>query len=170
MIFLICTGLCGCGASAEKWAYIHDPAAEILSLGSDGRASYQGKTYQYAKDDSFLTLTDSDGQQLKLRYEMKKDTMLLYQTTVYHYVSGESADQLVGLWKGGEEDRLSYEFTSKGTYLEDGVFPGHYLVDEEKGTIKLAYNDHFEDTYLYYRLEDGNLIIEYPWPMVRMEK
>lgn len=152
--------------SAEHWAYIHDPSVEVLRIGEDGQAVYKGQKYKCEKDDTYITLTDDEGQTQKLRYEMKKDKMLLYETTVYHYVSGKSSDQLIGLWQGGEGDRLSYEFTEKGTYLEDGVFPGHYLLDEEKGTIKLAYNDHFEDTYLYYKLEDGKLTIEYPWPMI----
>lgn len=155
----------------ESWAYNHEPGVEILRLGNDGKAVYKGKSYQYEKDDNYLNF-HAEGDEVRLRYAMKKDNLVIYEKTVYHYVSGNASEEepLVGLWQGGEEDRLSYEFTQKGTYLEDGVFPGHYLVDAQQGTIKLMYNDHFEDTYIYYSFEDGKLVIEYPWPLVRTQE
>ena len=152
--------------ASESWAYVHEDTTEILRLYEDGRAIYKGNAYSFEKSDDFLNLHGEKGEELKLRYAVKNDGMLLYEATTYHYVSGPSSEGLVGLWKGGEEDRLSYEFTDKGTYLEDGVFPGHYTLDEGAGTIKLMYNDHFEDIYLYYTLSDGELTIEYPWPLV----
>ncbi len=135
---------------------------------NDGKAVYKGNTYEYSKDEQFFTLTDEQGNVLKMRYTEDKDGMLLYETTTYQYAGEGEADGLIGLWEN-ESQHWSYEFTVKGTFLEDGVFPGYYILDEEAGTIKLIYNDHFEDTYVYYSIEDGELTVEYPWPMVKME-
>ena len=67
------------------------------------------------------------------------------------------------------DEKYSYEFTEKGTFYEDQNFPGHYQVDESDHSIKLMYNDQFEDTYLYYSLDGDVLTIEYPWSMVPTE-
>lgn len=176
LIGLGCILLCllfavsGCAkeVNAESWAYIHEPEVEILRLGDDGKASFKGKAYEYSKDEQFLTLTDDNNQVLKMRCVMKNEKMLLYETTTYRYAGEGEPDGIMGFWSS-EENSWAYEFTEKGTFLEDGVFPGHYLVDEEEGTIKLMYNDHFEDTYVYYLIDGDQLIIEYPWPMVKTE-
>jgi hypothetical protein len=156
--------------NAESWAYIHESTKEILRLGSDGRAIFHGNAYDYSRDGDFLILKDADGTETKMRFiEKREGQMLLYERTEYHYAGSSQPNGIIGFWQGGPEDRLSYEFTAKGTYLEDGTWPGHFTEDQENGTIKLMYNDHFEDAYLYYELKDGKLIIDYPWPMVRTE-
>ncbi len=156
------------GDRAESWAYIHEPGTEILRLENDGKAVYKGENYDYIKDEGFITLTDGQGRDLKMRYVEEEGSMLLYERTAYQYreVDGVKRDGLIGLWED-EEEHWTYEFTAKGTFLEDKIFPGYYFVDEEAGTIKLVYNDHFEDTYVYYQIDGDELIIEYPWPMVR---
>ena len=151
----------------ESWAYVHEPETEILNLGTDGKASFKGKEYKYSKDDQFITLTDEKDQSLKMRYEMKKEKLILYESTTYKDAGEEKHDGVIGFWLGGEEDRLSYEFTDKGTFMEDGYFPGHFEVNEEAGTIKLMYNDHFEDCYLYFALDGDTMTIAYPWPMTK---
>ena len=150
----------------ESWAYNHEPEKEILRLQEDGKAVFKGQEYSYSKDDQFITLTDDKNQSLKLRYKMTKEGMFLYEQTTYHLDGLGEPNGIIGVWVGGPEDRMSYEFTENGTFREDGYFPGHYLVDEAAGTIKLMYNDHFEDTYIYYVLNDKELFVEYPWPMV----
>lgn len=156
--------------AGESWAYVHEPETEILFLGTDGKATFKGKEYEYSKDDEFITLTDAQNQILKMHYEMKKDQLILYEITLYHYAGSGERNGIEGIWKGGEEDRLSYEFTAMGTFMEDGYFPGHYEVNDEDGTIKLMYNDHFMDCYLYFTLDGDNLTIEYPWPMEETKK
>ena len=151
---------------AESWAYNHEPEKEILRLREDGTALFKGTEYSYSKDDQFITMTDDKNQSLKLRYKMTKEGMYLYEQTTYHFNGEGEPEGLLGVWVGGPEDRLSYEFTSSGTFREDGYFPGHYLADPEAGTIKLMYNDHFEDTYIYYTLNGKELFVEYPWPLV----
>jgi hypothetical protein len=69
---------------------------------------------------------------------------------------------------GVSGEKMVLLFTDKGTFLEDGYFPGYYTVDEANSTLKLVYNDQFEDTICYFRLEGDKLYIEYPWPMVKM--
>ena len=159
-------------SDGESWAYNYEPGTEVLWLGNDGSAVFKGAACRYEKDENYITLKAETGESLKFRYGMKKDDLVIYEATAYHYVSGNATEEnpLIGLWQGGAEDRLSYEFTDKGTYLEDGIFPGHYSVDGEQGTIKLMYNDHFEDTYIYYSFDDGKLVIEYPWPMVKTQE
>ena len=154
----------------ESWAYVHDPGTEVLRLCEDGTAMFEGKNYKYAQDDQFITLTDDKNSVQKMRYVIQKDQMLLYQTTIYHYDGSGEHNGIEGVWKGGEANRMSYEFTDQGTFMEDEVFPGHFAVDEEKGTIKLMYNDHFADTYLYYKLDGDELTVEYPWPMVKTQE
>ena len=170
---LICLALAACSKKpteeevpAESWAYVHEPEKEILRLQGDGKAIYKGQEYTYSKDDQFITLTNDKKESLKIRFAMTKEGMLLYEQTTYHYDGLGEPEGIVGVWKGGPEDRLSYEFTEKGTFMEDGYFPGHFLEEADKGTIKLMYNDHFEDTYIYYTRNGSELFVEYPWPMV----
>ena len=153
-----------------SWAYIHEPETEILSFMTDGIAFYHGREYSYSQDGDFLTLTDENGTETTMRFvQVREGKMLLYERTEYHYAGTSKPDGIIGYWAGGPEDRLSYEFTTKGTYLEDGTFPGHYSEDPENGTIKLMYNDHFEDTLIYYTVDGDKLTIDYPWPMGQTE-
>ena len=153
-----------------SWAYIHEPETEILSFMTDGIAFYHGREYSYSQDGDFLTLTDENGTETTLRFvQVREGKMLLYERTEYHYAGTSKPDGIIGYWLGGPEDRLSYEFTTKGTYLEDGTFPGYYSENPESGTIKLMYNDHFEDTLIYYSVDGDHLTIDYPWPMVKTE-
>ncbi len=154
----------------QSWAYVHEPETEILKLGENGKAVFKGKIYSYVQDGDFLKFTDDDGNETKVRFTKGlAGKMNLYERTEYHYAGISKPDGIIGYWAGGEEDRLSYEFTTKGTYLEDGIFPGYYSEDPENGTIKLMYNDHFEDTTIYYEVNGDKLIIDYPWPLVETQ-
>lgn len=159
--------------AAESFAYIHEPEKEILRLAEDGTAIFNGEAYTYVREGDWLTLKDSKGQETKMRFTKPredKEKWMLYERTEYHFAGEGEPDGVIGFWQGGPEDRLAYEFTTKGTYLEDGTFPGYYEVDEENKMIKLMYNDHFEDTYIYYELDGNKLYIDYPWPVVRTEE
>ena len=180
---IICLMILACGCekepkqdhktTGESWAYVHDTVTEILWLGENGKATFKGEEFNYVKDDNFITLTDKNQKTLKMHYSMNKEQMLLYEIMDYHFVAEEGGPDkpngLVGIWKGGEEDRMSYQFTEEGAFLEDEHFPGYYSVDEENGMIKLMYVDHFTDTYIYYHLNGTQLTVEYPWPMVKTE-
>jgi len=152
-----------------SWAYNHDKETAVAVFRKDGTAEYEGHDYTFECDSSFISLTDDEGGVLKLRYKLDDEDMYLYSYNTYSY-SGEGFPvSLVGVWLCPEKN-WSYIFTDKGTFMEDGYFPGHYSVDEASSSFKLMYNDHFEDTVCYYSLEGDKLYIEYPWKMVRTGK
>lgn len=165
--------LAGCGtgtalspqaqALCGKWAYIHDDATTVLQLKDNGNAVFHDKTYRFNCDDSFITLTGG-GTTTALRYQWDGDDIYLYEQTTY--TCEDTHDGLVGKWVS-EKDHWSFEFTEQGTFDEDGYFPGHYTVNEAEGTFKLMYNDPFEDTTCYYHINGDELLVEYPWHMVK---
>ena len=167
--------LCACGTDAEltdeakaicgSWAYIHDDATSVLQLKANGKAVFHDKNYTYNCDGGYIELLSSDGTQLRLRYVLDGEKLYLYEQTTYTYSGSGSPTGVVGMWED-KPDNWSFEFTQDGTFREDGYFPGRYSVNEADGTIKLMYNDHFEDTTVYYHVNGSELMIEYPWPMV----
>ncbi len=170
MISILSVLLMGCGETVDspivgKWAYIHDKETAVLELKSNGSAVYNNEKYSFTEDGQYIILSSGKDKQ-KLRYELVKDDLYLYEPATYIYASEGEPDGLIGVW--ANENKWSYEFTKEGTFREDGYFPGYYTVDEANSTIKLVYNDHFEDTTIYYSLDGNRLLVEYPWRMVRM--
>ena len=178
VMILMC--LTGCSKS-ESWAYNFDETKEILRLNSDGTAVYQAKVFvdgiqkteerkytSYKKDDSYLTLSGSDGE-LKMRCETTDNGLVLYEKSTYVYTPREGyerGDGIVGVWTNTGTDRLFYEFSEKGNFMEDGVFVGDYFLDGEPGSIRLDYYDDLPDTILYYTIEGDEMVVEYPWDLV----
>lgn len=157
----------GCGSrEAQKWAYSHEPEVDVFVLYDNGKAVYKDTEYTYSSDDTFYTLTDKQGNTLKLRYVLDGDGMLLYETSVYRRDPEEPGSGLAGKWVH-ENGRNMFRFTKDGQFDEDGYFYGHYNAKEDEGTIKLMYSDPLQDCILYYDLNGDELTIEYPWPMVR---
>ena len=163
------TFLGGCAKTPkESWAYNYEPDKAILNLWGDGTADLDGERFKsYTKTDDYIELTRSDGSTLKMRYYMDGDTMNLYRKTVYEYQGTGLHEGIIGYWKE-KDGRLAFEFTTKGTFLEDTIMPGHYeILDEEQGYVKLMYNDHYYDTYIYCEVDGDTLTVDYPWPMVQ---
>jgi len=164
---IVAAGLTSCtkkeGGVQESWAYIHDKGTEILALNENGSAKFKGENYTYEKGEDYIELTAKDGQTLHMRFIPEGEHMLLYERLVYTYEGEGTPDGLTGFWRMGNQ---SFEFTEKGTFKEDEFFPGHYLVNEDEKSIRLAYNDHFVDAILYYEIEGSELIIDYPMPVV----
>ena len=160
--------LAGCGQYkgrlSGKWAYIHEPEKVIITLKDNGKAVYKGEKYTYTYDDNFITLKSAD-EEIKLRYTKDDKEFYLYEPCEYDYMDEGTPNSIVGNWYD-YSTKWSYEFTDDGTFKEDGYFPGFYTVDEDAGTIKLIYNDHFYDTMLYYSIEGEKLHVDYPWSMV----
>lgn len=150
-----------------SWAYIHDKETAIAVFSEDGTAQYEGKDYSFECDSQFIKLKDTDGETIQLRYALDDEGMYLYSKDTYTFCGEGEPDGLAGEWSCAEKN-WSYSFTEAGTFLEDGYFPGDYTVDDENSTFKLVYNDEFEDTVCYFRLEENKLHIEYPWRMVRI--
>jgi hypothetical protein len=155
----------GCGATTEKWAYIHEPTKAVIALSTNGKATYKGNEYSYTEDGDYIILRNKEGDQQSLRYVMDGDKMTLYEESTYTRVG--SGNGLVGDWQQG--NGWSYVFTEDGKFSEESIFYGHYTVDEDNSRIKLMYDDPIEDAYLYYTLDGDKLTVAYPWPMVRVK-
>ena len=165
---LLCVAATGCGAKVkEQWAYSHEPEVAVLTFYDDGTAEFHDKEYKsYEITDTTIRLTKKNDEVLELKYYQGSDNRrFIYEKYTYSYTYGDNNSQLIGVWESGT---LSFEFTEKGTFLEDGNFAGHYTV-QDNGTIHLAYDAPIEDIELYYSLANGKLYIEYPWPYVQCE-
>ena len=175
LVMLLSFSLLGCGSNqtdqfSGKWGYIHDAETVIMNFKSKGNVIYKGASYSYKDQGDYLELTakDKKAQDMKLRYKLEKDQLYIYETTSYTYQGEGSPEGVVGEWLG-QNGKWKFEFTSEGTFMEDGYFPGYYLIDDINGMIKLIYNDQFEDTLIYYHLDGNTLTLEYPWQMVKAQ-
>ena len=164
MLFIL-TLLGGCGSKTETWAYDYEPTKAVIALSDNGKATYKGNEYTYTKDDTYITLTDENGEQQKIRYEMNGDMMTLYEESTY--TRDGVGDGVVGSWVQG--NGWSYIFTDNGEFSEENIFFGHYTIVESGSKIKLMYSEPMEDAYLYYTLNGDKLTVAYPWPMVRVQ-
>ncbi len=168
VLLLLLLTVTGCGGKSESWAYSHDPTVEILNLGENGKAVYKGEKYsKYVKDDEFITLSGKGGE-IKIRYEMDKDNMILYEESTYTRSGDEGTSGVIGEW--AQDNGWTYTFAANGQFVEDKFFGGYYSVNEENGTIKLMYSEPMPDAILYYSLEGDRLTIAYPWILVKTEK
>lgn len=179
LLLAICTVLlilAGCGAklSADaeaivgSWAYIHEKDVEIAGFRKNGTAKYEGKSYRFESDGEYISLTDRKGSVQTIRYRITDDGMYLYKRTTYTYDGADAPKGLIGHWSN--PNNWSFEFTEQGTFMEDGYFPGLYEADEEAGTVRLVYNDQFEDTVCYFEVDGNTLYMEYPWKVVPTTK
>lgn len=151
-----------------KWGYIHDPDTPSLIIKANGKAELDGKKYTYSIEDNHLVLTDKKGKSESLRFLIDDTGIYLYKNAVYQYDGEDEPSSLEGVWKC-EEYHWSYEFTSSGSFKEDGFFPGYYTVNEEDSSFTLVYNDQFEDTTCFYQLNGSELTVSYPWRMVKIK-
>ncbi len=174
VVLIVCMilALAGCGKKGDpdkfagSWAYIHDSETEIVNFDGYGEARYKGSTWKYTFDDNFITMTPSEGDPVKHHYYMDDSEFRFFETTVYGYTGEGTPDGIVGLWKD-DTTKWEFEFTAKGTFMEDGYFPGQYILDEENGSVKLVYNDMFPDAIVYYSVSGNQLTLDYPWNMVK---
>ena len=141
-----------------------------MSLDGRGRAVYKGEKYGYTQDDSFINLTDSEGNVTSLRYLLDKDRneMTLYESSTYQYSGDSSPKGVVGAWS--QSNNWTFQFNEDGKFCEDNIFYGYYSVDEEASTIKLMYDEPLQDALLYYQLNGNELTIDYPWTLVPLTK
>ena len=160
-----CSGKKSDNPYTGKWAYNHDTTKTALKIEQNGKAELDGQKYTYTSSEEGLVLKNDDGDKVRVVFKNGKDDengIFVYKP-MFFTPAGE-CDGLIGVWNCG---RNSFEFTSDGTFREDGYFPGYYTVDADAGVIKLVYNDMFEDTYIPYSLTDKGLQLEYPWEMIR---
>ena len=170
--------LAGCGKKADlspeaqklvgKWAYDYEPETAVLILNQNGSAEYDGKKYdRFTYDSEFLELSFKDGPAQQIRCLTDEKGMLLFRRAEYE--CDGTHEGLIGNWKD-EEDKWSFQFTNTNAFLEDGLFPGTFYVDEANGSILLRYaGGELDDTVCYYTIEGDTLILDYPWRMVPVE-
>lgn len=147
-----------------EWCYVHDEDAVVAEFSEDGSAEFEGEEYRYTSDSQYINLSSEDGTVKKLRYLPEGTDMYIYIQSVYTRKDGNGGESIVGVWYC-EDKGWSFEFTNKGTFMEDGVLTGYYEVDEEAKTIKLMYETALEDTVFYFERTENGLAIEYPWLM-----
>ena len=167
VLIVMMMNICACSGKAEEWAYIHEPETMVLSLSDNGKAIYKDVKYKYTKTDDHIELTGKDGEKLDMKYVMDGDKMILSERSTYQYDGEGSPDGIIGVWK--QDNGWSFQFTEQNTFAEENIFFGHYLVNEDDHSIKLMYDDPIEDAILYYELDGNELVIDYPWPMVKAE-
>lgn len=175
-LVLSMTMFAACGTKADlsdeesslvgRWAYPHDKETVILELNEDGTAKYEGTEYKsFNCKDGFINFADNRREPLSLRYEKYNGGIYVFRKGDYTYQGEGTPQSIVGCWKD-EKQLWEFEFTDKGTFMEENAFTGHYQVNESEGTVKLMYERELQDTVFYYRLSDGHLMVEYPWQMV----
>lgn len=170
---LMVLSLVGCSQKIEgpfigSWSYIHDEENIALLLKDNGKAVLDGIDYTYTVSEPYLVFKSKDGTETKMRYVMDDEEMIFYKPNVYEFSGEGKPEGLVGVWKD-PKDKWSFEFTAEGTFMEDGYFPG-YFIDNGDGSIKMVYNDQFPDATMYYSIEGNELLVEYPWTMIKFEK
>ena len=170
IIFLLVAGtivmMTGCNKIMESWAYDYEPTVESLRLYQNGTAVFKGEKYKYTKDENYINLSNKK-EDLKLRYIIENGGMSLYSSSTYYAASDVTDGSIVGTWL--QDNGWSFIFSETGEFSEEGIFFGHYSLDEDNRCIKLMYEDPVPDIYLYYTLDGKNLTIEYPWQMVPTE-
>lgn len=154
------------GFPAGAWAFASDPAALILRINENGTAQYRDAEYTLEDDGRYLLLTDASGKLLRIRYRVSDKNAWLYVPMNYTRKEGTTGEGIRGVWNlDGSEDGF-FEFSDKGTFLEDGLFDGTYTVDDEAGSFVLTYPQYFGETTCYFSINGESMIVEYPWLLV----
>ena len=174
-VFALC--MAGCGkqeiqqnadeiALHGNWYYVHDENEVVAVFSEDGSAKFEGEKYQYTCDGEYINLTDKDGTVTKLRYLAEGDKMYVYIQSTYTRQPEAGGSGIVGAWLC-EDKGWTFEFSNKGTFMEEGAMTGYYEVNEEAKTVKLMYGEALADTVFFYELSENELFVEYPWLMVK---
>ena len=180
IIIAMLSALCisGCGKetiqqSADEialhgeWYYVHDEKETVAVFSQDGSAEFEGVKYQYTCDGEYINLTDKDGAVIKLRYLSDGDKkMYVYIQSTYTRQPEAGGSGIVGSWLC-EDKGWTFEFSNKGTFMEEGAMTGYYEVNEEAKTVKLMYGEALADTIFYYEVKENELFVEYPWLMIK---
>jgi hypothetical protein len=162
----------GCGKSKDegsfpyqgKWAYNHDLTKAALKIDSEGNAKLDGKKYTCREAEDAILLESEKYDTVIVKFKDGNDEdIMVYKPTVY--VGQEGNEGLIGTWVC---DKWNFVFTDQGTFLEDGYFPGYYVVDYENSAIMLIYNDQFSNTVIPFELTEEGLVLDYPWEMIKI--
>ena len=179
IILVIMFALCmaGCGkediqqnsdeiALHGEWYYVHDEKETVAVFSEDGSAKFEGTKYRYTCDGEYINLTDEDGNVKKLRYMSEGNKMYVYIQSTYTRQPEGGGSGIVGMWLC-EDKGWTFEFSAKGTFMEEGAMTGYYEVNEEAHTVKLMYGEALADTVFFFELKENELFVEYPWLMIK---
>ena len=158
------------GFPAGDWAFGSDPGTSVLRLSEDGTAVYRDAEYTWEDDGQFLLLKDAKGEVLKLRYRVTEKNKWLYVIMNYTRKEGTTGEDLQGVWNLDGSEAAFFEFSSKNTFLEDGVFSGTYKVDYENNSFTLIYPMLFDDTECFFTIDGQHMTVEYPWSVVETQE
>ena len=154
-------------AICGEWAFSHNPEETVLNLRSDGRGSYFNTDIFWRDEGTVLYLEDPEGQSYSLTYSLQGDFLTVYLPTLFTRISEIGEDgRIIGTWVASGDSKSSFVFTENGRFLEDGIFSGEYVLDEENSSATLHYAGGFNDTRIYYSFYEGQLIVEYPWLLI----
>ena len=175
VLLLLCTlatiGQADIGVSSMigNWAYSYAPGISVLTVAQDGTAVWDGERYTWEDDGKHLLLRkDTDGETILLRYDVAENNVLIYPPRKYTRIAETAGEGITGTWKeDAENSRSSFVFTTAGKFLEDGVFPGDYIVEDD--TFTLQYQANFEDTRCWFVQDGDAMTVEYPWPVIPVE-
>ncbi len=146
-----------------KWRYSYDTNKVSMKIENGGKASLDGEKYSYTEKDDGLVLENERGDVVKVRFKDNNENIYVYKSM--NFAPKGSTEGLYGEWECGNN---SFVFTKDGMFLEDGYFPGYFVINEEASSVILVYIDQFETTAVPFRLEEDRLIIDYPWEMMKL--
>ena len=67
--------------------------------------------------------------------------MLIYPPRKYTRIAETAGEGIIGTWKeDAENSSSSFVFTTAGKFLEDGIFPGDYIVEDDTFTLQYQAN------------------------------
>ena len=92
--------------------------------------------------------------------------MYVYIQSTYTRQPEGGGSGIVGMWLC-EDKGWTFEFSAKGTFMEEGAMTGYYEVNEEAHTVKLMYGEALADTVFFFELKENELFVEYPWLMIK---
>lgn len=152
-----------------NWAYNHDKDTKVAIFRGDRTSEFEGEKSTFTCDGEYIYLTEGEKTE-KYHYTLSNNDseMDFYKKSTYVLEQAGVEDSIIGVWVCPETG-LSFEFTAKGTFLEDNAFTGYYRVNEEIGKVYLNYELHLPDAEFYYRLDGDKLFVEYPWAMTKVK-
>ncbi|HNW87632.1 MAG TPA: hypothetical protein PKW50_05025 [Syntrophomonas sp.] len=102
-----------------------------------------------------------DGEIIFLRYDVAESKMLIYPPRKYTRIAETAREGITGIWKEDAENSSSpYVFTAAGKFLEDGIFPRDFIVEDD--IVTLQYQAFFGDTRCWFVQDGDTMTVEYP--------
>lgn len=155
---------------AGAWAYPDEPGKSVLQVEEDGRILFENEVYHYRVEDGIGYLQPENAEKPALRIVLEDGNLILYRQLTYtRYKEDKTGEGFYGAWTcttGGSY----FIFKDNGQFLEDGVFAGTFVRDDDEGSFTLTYDGPFEDTKCFFRFDGEVLTVAYPWLLQPVQK